>query len=66
MIEWDYSILLEETPLMAVRGAQIPRNYYRRSADLINGDAEIFSADNKLDNNILINDLHSNKTKILF
>tara|TARA_B100000029_G_scaffold393543_1_gene390898 strand:- start:84 stop:254 length:171 start_codon:yes stop_codon:yes gene_type:complete len=47
--------LLEETPLMAVRGAQIPRNYYRRSADLINGDAEIFSAGNKLDNNILIN-----------
>jgi len=44
LIEWDYSILLEETPLMAVRGAQIPRNYYRRSADLINGDAEIFSA----------------------
>ena len=57
---------MEETPLMAVRGAQIPRNYYRRSADLINGDAEIFSADNKLDNNILINELHSNKTKILF
>ena len=58
--------IMEETPLMAVRGAQIPRNYYRRSADLINGDAEIFSAGNKLDNNILINELHSNKTKILF
>tara|TARA_B100000700_G_C14811272_1_gene745287 strand:- start:55 stop:219 length:165 start_codon:yes stop_codon:yes gene_type:complete len=51
---------------MAVRGAQIPRNYYRRSADLINGDAEIFSADNKLDNKILIKNCLAIKLKYYF
>jgi hypothetical protein len=53
-------LFMEETPLMAVRGAQIPRNYYRRSADLINGDAEIFSAAINWNNNIKVIEIWKN------